>query len=64
MKSVTLNQFAPEALYLNEYSSATDVWSTAIVIWDIISAGKYMKEKQEIIRRLRDEYELTTLYAN
>ncbi|XP_071825810.1 ephrin type-A receptor 4a-like isoform X1 [Apostichopus japonicus] len=39
MKSVTLNQFAPEAFYQNEYSAESDVWSTAVVIWEIISAG-------------------------
>ncbi|XP_071825805.1 uncharacterized protein [Apostichopus japonicus] len=39
MKSVTLNQFAPEAFDRNEYSAESDVWSTAVVIWEIISAG-------------------------
>ncbi|XP_071825800.1 uncharacterized protein [Apostichopus japonicus] len=39
MKSVTLNQFAPEAFYQNEYSAESDVWSTAVVIWELISAG-------------------------
>ncbi|KAJ8038137.1 Tyrosine-protein kinase CSK [Holothuria leucospilota] len=32
-----MNQFAPEALYENKYTKASDVWSTAVVIWEILS---------------------------
>ncbi|KAJ8048313.1 Vascular endothelial growth factor receptor 1 [Holothuria leucospilota] len=38
-KKCTLNQFAPEALSKNEYTQASDVWSTANVIWEILSSG-------------------------
>ncbi|XP_071848420.1 tyrosine-protein kinase FRK-like isoform X1 [Apostichopus japonicus] len=35
--SRSLNNFAPEAMYRNEYSSPADVWSTAVVIWELLT---------------------------
>ncbi|KAJ8044287.1 Ephrin type-A receptor 3 [Holothuria leucospilota] len=35
----TLNQLAPEALLRDKYSEASDVWSVAVVIWEILSCG-------------------------
>ncbi|KAJ8038139.1 Fibroblast growth factor receptor 3 [Holothuria leucospilota] len=37
MQTCGMNQFAPEALHQDEYTKASDVWSTAVVIWEIIS---------------------------
>ncbi|XP_071843670.1 fibroblast growth factor receptor 1-like [Apostichopus japonicus] len=37
--TVTLNQFPPEMLLLNHYTETSDVWSTAVVIWEIMAAG-------------------------
>ncbi|XP_071843644.1 uncharacterized protein [Apostichopus japonicus] len=37
--TVTLNQFPPEMLLSNHYTETSDVWSTAVVIWEIMSAG-------------------------
>ncbi|XP_071843652.1 uncharacterized protein [Apostichopus japonicus] len=37
--TVTLNQFPPEMLMLNHYTETSDVWSTAVVIWEIMAAG-------------------------
>ncbi|XP_071842891.1 fibroblast growth factor receptor 1-like [Apostichopus japonicus] len=37
--TVTLNQFPPEMLLLNQYTESSDVWSTAVVIWEIMAAG-------------------------
>ncbi|KAJ8031900.1 Ephrin type-A receptor 1 [Holothuria leucospilota] len=37
--SLSVNHFAPEALLRNEYSKSSDVWSTAVVIWQILSGG-------------------------
>ncbi|XP_071842999.1 ALK tyrosine kinase receptor-like isoform X8 [Apostichopus japonicus] len=39
IRLVSLNQFPPELLLLNEYTESSDVWSTAVVIWEIMSAG-------------------------
>ncbi|XP_071843006.1 uncharacterized protein [Apostichopus japonicus] len=39
MKSFSLNQFAPETLFSKEYTESSDVWSTAVVIWEILTAG-------------------------
>ncbi|PIK60656.1 putative ephrin type-A receptor 5 [Apostichopus japonicus] len=39
MGSMSLNDLPPEALQRNEYSSASDIWSTAVVMWQIISPG-------------------------
>ncbi|PIK56638.1 hypothetical protein BSL78_06494, partial [Apostichopus japonicus] len=39
IRSVTLNQFPPEMLMLNQYTESSDVWSTAVVIWEIMKAG-------------------------
>ncbi|XP_071842989.1 ephrin type-A receptor 3-like isoform X11 [Apostichopus japonicus] len=36
---VTLNQFPPEMLLLSQYTESSDVWSTAVVIWEIMAAG-------------------------
>ncbi|PIK38602.1 putative fibroblast growth factor receptor 1-A-like isoform X4, partial [Apostichopus japonicus] len=35
----TLNRFPPESLFRNEYTNESDVWSTAVVIWEILSDG-------------------------
>ncbi|KAJ8024206.1 Tyrosine-protein kinase isoform SRK1 [Holothuria leucospilota] len=35
----TLNQLPPEALLRDKYSKASDVWSVAVVIWEILSCG-------------------------
>ncbi|KAJ8038146.1 hypothetical protein HOLleu_19140 [Holothuria leucospilota] len=35
-----INEFAPEALYRNEYTKASDVWSMAVVIWEMLSGEK------------------------
>lgn len=32
-KACSLNELAPEALFRNEYSEASDVWSASIIIW-------------------------------
>ncbi|KAJ8038141.1 Ephrin type-A receptor 10 [Holothuria leucospilota] len=32
-----VNQFAPEALLRNEYTKASDVWSTAVLFWQMLS---------------------------
>ncbi|XP_071842977.1 uncharacterized protein [Apostichopus japonicus] len=37
--TITLNQFPPEMLLLNQYTESSDVWSTAVVIWEIMAAG-------------------------
>ncbi|XP_071843290.1 uncharacterized protein [Apostichopus japonicus] len=39
IRSVTLNQFPPEMLMLNQYTESSDVWSTAVVTWEIMKAG-------------------------
>ncbi|XP_071814700.1 uncharacterized protein [Apostichopus japonicus] len=39
MVSFTLNQFPPESVFRNEYSHESDVWSTAVVIWELLSDG-------------------------
>ncbi|XP_071843284.1 uncharacterized protein [Apostichopus japonicus] len=39
ISTVTLNQFPPEMLLLNQYTESSDVWSTAVVIWEIMAAG-------------------------
>ncbi|PIK43968.1 putative vascular endothelial growth factor receptor 1 [Apostichopus japonicus] len=40
-KIVTIKkpQFPPESFFRNEYSAESDVWSTAVVIWEILSMG-------------------------
>ncbi|KAJ8039308.1 Ephrin type-A receptor 10 [Holothuria leucospilota] len=38
-KTCTLNQLAPEALLRDKYSKESDVWSVAVVIWEILSCG-------------------------
>ncbi|PIK57141.1 Tyrosine kinase receptor Cad96Ca [Apostichopus japonicus] len=40
MNSITLNQFPPEGYFRNEYTAESDVWCTAVVIWEILSNGK------------------------
>ncbi|PIK45553.1 hypothetical protein BSL78_17592 [Apostichopus japonicus] len=35
----SVNQLAPEALQRNEYNWASDVWSLAVLIWEIFSGG-------------------------
>ncbi|KAJ8030570.1 Fibroblast growth factor receptor 3 [Holothuria leucospilota] len=35
----SLNDFAPEALFRNEYTQKSDVWSLAVVLWEVLSAG-------------------------
>ncbi|KAJ8026133.1 Ephrin type-B receptor 4 [Holothuria leucospilota] len=35
----TLNQLAPEAILRDKYSKASDIWSVAVVIWEILSSG-------------------------
>ncbi|KAJ8021970.1 Muscle, skeletal receptor tyrosine-protein kinase [Holothuria leucospilota] len=42
-KTLSLNQFPPEAIQRNDYSQKSDVWSTAVVIWEILSNGKLNK---------------------
>ncbi|XP_071852229.1 fibroblast growth factor receptor 3-like [Apostichopus japonicus] len=37
--TVTLNHFPPEMLLLSQYTESSDVWSTAVVIWEIMAAG-------------------------
>lgn len=39
---MSLNDLPPETLQRNEYSSASDIWSTAVVMWQIISPGKLL----------------------
>ncbi|XP_071842974.1 uncharacterized protein [Apostichopus japonicus] len=39
ISKVTLNQFPPELLLLSQYTESSDVWSTAVVIWEIMAAG-------------------------
>ncbi|PIK40545.1 putative tyrosine kinase receptor Cad96Ca [Apostichopus japonicus] len=39
MNTVSFNQFPPESFFRNEYSAESDVWSTAVVIWEILSMG-------------------------
>ncbi|XP_071842185.1 uncharacterized protein [Apostichopus japonicus] len=39
ISTVTLNQFPPEMLLLSQYTESSDVWSTAVVIWEIMAAG-------------------------
>ncbi|XP_071852206.1 uncharacterized protein [Apostichopus japonicus] len=36
---VSLNDFAPESLNRNEYVRASDMWSTAVVIWTVLTKG-------------------------
>ncbi|XP_071812208.1 uncharacterized protein [Apostichopus japonicus] len=38
--SKSLNLFPPEALFRSEYTAESDVWATAIVIWEVIADGK------------------------
>ncbi|PIK38197.1 hypothetical protein BSL78_24964 [Apostichopus japonicus] len=40
MHTVSLNQFPPESFFRNEYTAESDVWSTAVVIWEILSTGE------------------------
>ncbi|XP_071851199.1 uncharacterized protein [Apostichopus japonicus] len=35
----TLNHFAPETWMRNEYSVESDIWASAVVIWEILSHG-------------------------
>ncbi|KAJ8041341.1 Ephrin type-B receptor 3 [Holothuria leucospilota] len=35
----SVNQLAPEALLRNEYTQGSDVWSVAVVIWEIMTGG-------------------------
>ncbi|PIK47789.1 hypothetical protein BSL78_15332, partial [Apostichopus japonicus] len=37
-KHFDLNNLPPEALQRNEYSWASDMWSIAVVIWEVLSA--------------------------
>ncbi|PIK33146.1 hypothetical protein BSL78_30039, partial [Apostichopus japonicus] len=37
MDTVSFNQFPPESFFRNEYTAESDVWSTAVVIWEILS---------------------------
>ncbi|XP_071850722.1 uncharacterized protein [Apostichopus japonicus] len=39
-KHFDLNNLPPEALQRNEYSWTSDMWSIAVVIWEVLSAGK------------------------
>ncbi|XP_071855350.1 uncharacterized protein [Apostichopus japonicus] len=39
MVSCTLNQLPPESVFRNEYTHESDVWSTAVVLWEILSDG-------------------------
>ena len=42
MSRVTLNEFPPEMLLLSEYTESSDVWSTAVVIWEMMAAGNHL----------------------
>ncbi|PIK48963.1 cadherin [Apostichopus japonicus] len=35
----SLNHFAPEALLRNEYNQGSDVWSIAVLMWEMMSVG-------------------------
>ncbi|XP_071843000.1 tyrosine-protein kinase SRK3-like isoform X1 [Apostichopus japonicus] len=39
MMNVSLNEFPPEMLLSSEYTESSDVWSTAVVIYEIMSGG-------------------------
>ncbi|PIK34468.1 putative vascular endothelial growth factor receptor kdr-like [Apostichopus japonicus] len=39
MVSCTLNQLPPESVFRNEYTHESDVWSTAVVLWELLSNG-------------------------
>ncbi|XP_071852266.1 uncharacterized protein [Apostichopus japonicus] len=41
INTVSLNQFPPESFFRNEYTAESDVWSTAVVIWEILSRGEH-----------------------
>ncbi|XP_071814724.1 uncharacterized protein [Apostichopus japonicus] len=40
MNTVSFNQLPPESFFRNEYTAESDVWSTAVVIWEILSSGE------------------------
>ncbi|PIK49747.1 putative ephrin type-A receptor 5 [Apostichopus japonicus] len=54
MGSMSLNDLPPEALQRNEYSSASDIWSTAVVMWQIISPGCFPFKDDKV--RLEHSY--------
>ncbi|PIK48999.1 putative ephrin type-A receptor 10 [Apostichopus japonicus] len=58
---VTVNQFPPETLSLNEYNVSSDVWSVAVVIWEIMAAGKppFPDDKECYLDQMSDEPSFT-----
>ncbi|PIK57881.1 putative tyrosine-protein kinase [Apostichopus japonicus] len=40
VKKSKLKSLPPETLHRNEYSWASDIWSVAVVVWEILSDGK------------------------
>lgn len=54
----TLNHFAPEALLRNEYNQGSDVWSIAVLMWEMMSVGKNIN----IIPMLLELFSLHSLF--
>ncbi|KAJ8039726.1 Serine/threonine-protein kinase ste20 [Holothuria leucospilota] len=40
----TGNHFAPEVILRNEYTKASDLWSTAVVLWELMSGNGIMAQ--------------------
>lgn len=45
----SLNQLAPEALLRNEYTVTSDVWSIAVVIWELLTATAPFPEDSQVV---------------
>ncbi|XP_071854355.1 uncharacterized protein [Apostichopus japonicus] len=54
VKTFTLNQFPPESYFRNEYTAESDVWTTAVVIWEILSSGESPFPVDEDIKPCQD----------
>ncbi|PIK57142.1 putative tyrosine kinase receptor Cad96Ca [Apostichopus japonicus] len=54
VKTFTLNQYPPESYFRNEYTAESDVWTTAVVIWEILSSGESPFPVDEDIKPCQD----------
>ena len=52
---------APEACHFRKYSSASDVWSYGVLMWEVLSAGQrpfWSWENRDVVRALQEMYRL------